>query len=50
MFSEKEKLSIIDKYNEYVMTGLRTIVGNFTYIFGRITLVHTTKIILKLEL
>tara|TARA_B110000116_G_scaffold126685_1_gene109779 strand:+ start:3853 stop:4905 length:1053 start_codon:yes stop_codon:yes gene_type:complete len=27
MFFEKEKLSIVDQYNEYIMTGLRTIWG-----------------------
>ena len=33
MFSEREKLSIIDKYNEYVMTGLRTTWGiSLTYL------------------
>ena len=33
MFSGKEKLSIIDKYNEYVMTGLRTKWGiSLTYL------------------
>jgi oxygen-independent coproporphyrinogen-3 oxidase len=33
MFFEKEKLSIIDKYNEYVMTGLRTYWGiSLTYL------------------
>ena len=33
MFSGKEKLSIIDQYNEYVMTGLRTYWGiSLTYL------------------
>ena len=33
MFFKKEKLSIIDKYNEYVMTGLRTYWGiSLTYL------------------
>ena len=48
MFSAREKLSIIDKYNEYVMTGLRTQWG-ISLKYWKRTLVLIIKIILKLE-
>ena len=49
MFSEKEKLSVIDQYNEYVMTGLRTYWGiSLTYL--EIILDCPTEMILKKKL
>ena len=51
MFSEKEKLSVIDQYNEYVMTGLRTYWGiSLTYLetnFGLSYRNHFEKKVIK---
>ena len=51
MFSEKEKLSVIDQYNEYVMTGLRTYWGiSLTYLennFGSSYRNHFEKKVIK---
>jgi oxygen-independent coproporphyrinogen-3 oxidase len=51
MFSGKEKLSIIDQYNEYVMTGLRTYWGiSLTYLennFGSSYRYHFEKKVIK---